>query len=103
MKKCIYLLAILLVFVVVLSSCSQDLNAELVGSWQAENGNRYLTFTASRILTVNYPDDPSMSISYRYTVEKGVITLQFGVFSSPMEYSISGNLLTLDGEKYYKM
>ena len=102
MKKCFFFLVLVFAIVSVLCSCSQDVDSKLIGSWIAEDGSIVLTFGTNKVLTVTYPSDPSESISYMYTIEKGVVILDMGFIKRPMDYSISGNTLTLDGDKYYK-
>lgn len=101
MKKNILLLVLILGLLAI--SCSLDLNKDLIGSWKSLDGKIILTFSESKILKITYPNDPSTVVVYKYEVEKGVITLDNGLFKMPYGYSISGNVLTLAGDKYIRM
>ena len=102
MKKYLSLLVLVLALAVVLCSCSPDIDSKLIGSWIADDGSHVITFGSNKVMTVTYPSDPSESLSYLYTVEKGVVILDMGIIKRPMEYSISGSILIFDGDKYYR-
>ena len=105
MKKTIILIILCAIVFSCFVACKQDVeNDTLAGSWKHETGAHVLTFRTDKTMTVSFPSNPGLMMNYTYSVDGDVMTLTFGGGSTMKKhYSLSGDVLILDEDRYERI
>ena len=105
MKKATILIILCAIVFSCFVACKQDVEKNtLVGSWRHETGQHVLTFRTDMTMTVSFPSNPVLTMNYTYSVDGDVMTLTFGGGSTMQKhYSLSGDVLILDEDRYERI
>ena len=104
MKKVTILIILSAIVFSCLVACRQDVeNDTLVGSWRYETGGHVLTFRTDQTMAVSFPSNPGLTMNYTYSVDGYVMTLTFGGSTMQKHYSLSGDVLMLDEDRYERI
>ena len=104
MKKAIILIVLSAIVFSSFVACRQDVeNDTLVGSWRHETGGHVLTFRTDQTMAVSFPSNPGLTMNYTYSVDGYVMTLTFGGSTIQKHYSLSGDVLMLDEDRYERI
>ena len=104
MKKATILIILSAIVFSCLVACRQDVeNDTLVGSWRHETGGHVLTFRTDQTMAVSFPSNPGLTMNYTYSVDGYVMTLTFGGSTMQKHYSLSGDVLMLDEDRYERI
>ena len=104
MKKVTILIILSAIVFSCFVACRQEVeNVTLVGSWRHESGGHVLTFRTDQTMAVSFPSNPGLTMNYTYSVDGYVMTLTFGGSTMQKHYSLSGDVLMLDEDRYERI